>query len=499
MAALDGVRIPLRDQLWLLMDRPDNLMYINSLLWFSRVPDWDAVTEAISSRMIERYPVFRRVPQRRGRRWYWVDDPQFDLANHLVHRRLPDPGGRAEAEAYVAEQMGVPLPGGQPLWRTEFIEGYHHDGAEEEGALILFRVQHGLVDGVRLTQLVLDLCDRQDDSPPPKVGRALTSGSGGVLGAVGAAGGAGVGVVKDSFGIARGLTGAALRFPSTLGQLTRDVLAPGRGFSRVPTRTVESLTDRISATNRTANTYRSVFRILFEPRSPALPWSGKAHREKKVSWVSGLELAAVKRVAKAYDSTVTTVMIGAVSKALTEYLDAHGDRRVSDVNLMVPVALGSGGDDESGELGNHITLVLMRLPLGIDDSDALLEAITTSMTRVRYSLEPHVTFATILTVAAAPSPVAHAVIDLFANKTVGQLTSVPGPVGPVTLGGSTIDGMLGWVPMSGDQALGICIFSYDGVVTVGIATDAELIPDPGEVASRIEAQFATFDGWAADD
>lgn len=27
----DGVRIPLRDQLWLLMDRPDNLMYINSL------------------------------------------------------------------------------------------------------------------------------------------------------------------------------------------------------------------------------------------------------------------------------------------------------------------------------------------------------------------------------------------------------------------------------------------------------------------------------------
>lgn len=498
MTETDAVRIPLRDQLWLLMDRPDNLMYINSLLWFSRVPDWEAVAEAIETRMIEPFPVFRRVPERRGRRWYWVDDPDFDLSDHFVRRRLPTPGGRAEAEAYVAEQMGVPLPDDQPLWRAEFIEGYHHDGAEEEGALILFRVQHAVVDGIRLTQLVLGLCDREDDSPLIKVGRDLSSGSSGVLGAVGAAGGAGVGLVKDSFGIARGLTGATLRFPSTLGRLARDVLAPGRDLTRVPTRTVESLTDGISVTNRTANTYRSVFRILFEPRSPTLPWSGKAHREKKVSWVSGLDLTAVKRVAKAHDSTVTPVMIAAVSKALTDYLDAHGDRRVSDINLMVPVAVGSG-DEEAGELGNHITLVLMRLPLGIDDSNELLDAITTSMTRVRYSLEPHVTFATILTVAATPGPLAHAVIDLFANKTVGQLTSVPGPVGPVSLGGSTVDGMLGWVPMSGDQALGICIFSYDGVVTVGIATDAELIPDPGEVASRIEAQFATFDGWAADD
>lgn len=497
MAATDGVRIPLRDQLWLLMDRPDNLMYINSLVWFSRVPDWDAVTEAIASRMVEPYPVFRRVPQRRGRRWYWVDDPDFDLSNHLVRRRLPSPGGRAEAEAHVAEQMSVPLPAGQPLWCAEFIDGYHRDGAEQEGALILFRVQHGVVDGIRLTQLVLDLCDREDDSPLPQVGRDLSSGSGGVLGTVGAVGGAGVEVVRDSFGIARGLTGAALRLPSTISRLTRDVLAPGRELTRVPTRVVESLTDQVNPSNRTANTYRSVFRLLFEPRSPDLPWSGRARREKKVSWVSGLDLAAVKRVARAHDSTVTPVMIAAVSKALTEYLDAHGDRRVSDINLMVPVSVGSG-DESSGELGNHITLVLMRLPLGIDDPTELLEAITTSMTRVRYSLEPHVTFATILTVAAAPAPVAHALIDLFANKTVGQLTSVPGPVGPVSLGGATVDGMLGWVPMSGDQALGICIFSYDGVVTVGIATDAALIPDPGEVAGRIEAQFATFDGWDDD-
>lgn len=495
MVGMDGVRIPLRDQLWLFMDRPDNLMYINSLMWFDEIPDWDRVTEAIRTRMIEPFPVFRRIPARRRRRWYWVDDPDFDLDRHLVRRRLPAPGGQAEAEAYVAEQMAVPLPKGQPLWRVDLVEGYFPDGGQTEGALILFRVQHGLVDGIRLTQLLVSVCDREDEAPLPKVGRDLSSGGRGILGTVGEVG---AGVVKDSLGIAAGLTGATLRFPMTLARLARDVTAPGGDLTRVPTRVVESLSDNIGLTNRTANTYRSVFRLLFEPPSPELSWSGKAHKEKKVSWISGLDLAAVKRVAKVHDTTVTAVMIAAVSKALTQYLDTKGDRRVSDINLMVPVSIAPVDDEPSGELGNHITLILMRLPLGIDDPHELLDAISTSMTRVRYSLEPHVNFATMLTVAVTPSPVAHAVTDLFANKAVGQLTSVPGPVSTVSLAGTPVSGMLGWVPMSGDQALGICIFSYDGVVTVGIATDAELIPEPADVAGMIQGQFASFDGWDAE-
>lgn len=499
MAEQERVRIPLRDQLWLFMDRPDNLMYINCLVWFAEVPDWDRVTEAIESRMVEPFPVFRRVPRRRGRRWYWEDAPDFDLADHLVHRRLPEPGGRAEAEAHVAEQMAVPLPKDRPLWRAEFIEGYYGvegrdpDADSRAGALVLFRVQHGVVDGIRLTQLVLSLCDH-DAEPLQRVGRDL-AGETGAGGLVGTVAGAGFGMARDSLGIARGLAGATIRFPLTLRRLARDVTAPGGDLSRVPTRVVASLADSISPTNRTANTYRSIFTLLFEPRSPELSWSGKAHSDKKVSWISGFDLESVKRVARTHDSTVTAVMLAAVSGALTEYLEARGDRRVRDINLMVPMSVAPAVEETSGELGNHITLILMRLPLGIEDTGTLLKAITTSMTRVQYSLEPHVNFATMLGVAVTPGPLAHAVIDLFANKTVGQLTSVPGPTSTVTLAGTPVAGMLGWVPMSGDQALGICIFSYAGKVTVGIATDAELIPDPQEVAQLIEGRFTTFDGW----
>ena len=118
------------------------------------------------------------------------------------------------------------------------------------------------------------------------------------------------------------------------------------------------------------------------------------------------------------------------------------------------------------------------------------------MVRVRYSFEPHVTYAAMVSAAAVvPVGVTNVLVDVVANKSIGQLTSVPGPTSMVRIAGTPVAGLLGWVPMTGDQSLGICIYSYNGQVTVGIATDAGLIPEPGIVATMIEGQFARFAGW----
>ena len=496
MAAKNGVRIPPRDQLWLLLDRPDNLMYINSVVWFAQVPDWDALTRVLDENVAGVYPVFRSVPQRRGRRWYWVEHPGFDIGHHITRSRLPEPGDQESAEAHISARMSVPLPGGRPLWSVEYIENFHGEGFGEEGALLLFRVQHGVVDGVRLTQLILSMCELDDeDGAPPAVGRSLGP-PGGILQTVSEVGGV---MARDSFGIARGLTGAAMTFPLSLAKLVRDVTAPGFGLTRVPTRVVESLASTVSPTNTVANTYRSIFRLLWEPRTASRSWTGRARAEKKVSWVTGIDLAAVKRVARAHDTTVTTVMIAAVSRALTEYLRSQGDKPLADINLMVPMSVAPVGDGPPTDLGNHITLILLRLPLGVDDPQTLIDEITESMVRVQYSFEPHVTYAAMVTAAAAvPVGVTNALVDVVANKAIGQLTSVPGPTSMVRIAGTPVAGLLGWVPMTGDQSLGICIYSYNGQVTVGIATDAGLVPEPGVVAGMIERQFTHFAGWDAD-
>ena len=49
--------------------------------------------------------------------------------------------------------------------------------------------------------------------------------------------------------------------------------------------------------------------------------------------------------------------------------------------------------------------------------------------------------------------------------------------------------MMFWVPRTGGLSLGISILSYDGKVTVGIAADEGLIPDPESILEGFEEDF----------
>jgi hypothetical protein len=51
------------DAAWLRMDRPANLMVINSLEWFDTVPDWAGVRAAFLDRIVARFDRFRQVPE----------------------------------------------------------------------------------------------------------------------------------------------------------------------------------------------------------------------------------------------------------------------------------------------------------------------------------------------------------------------------------------------------------------------------------------------------
>ena len=75
--------------------------------------------------------------------------------------------------------------------------------------------------------------------------------------------------------------------------------------------------------------------------------------------------------------------------------------------------------------------------------------------------------------------------NYFANKAIGVLTNVPGPRGPMTCAGAPVVQVVGFAPCSGDQPMTATIFSYNGAVTVGFATDAQLVPDPVVLAALV--------------
>jgi diacylglycerol O-acyltransferase len=49
--------------------------------------------------------------------------------------------------------------------------------------------------------------------------------------------------------------------------------------------------------------------------------------------------------------------------------------------------------------------------------------------------------------------------------------------------------MMFWVPRSGEVALGVSIISYAGSVTLGIATDRRVAPDPEKITQYFTREF----------
>jgi diacylglycerol O-acyltransferase / wax synthase len=80
-------------------------------------------------------------------------------------------------------------------------------------------------------------------------------------------------------------------------------------------------------------------------------------------------------------------------------------------------------------------------------------------------------------------------VDFFAGKAVGVTTNVAGPQQPRYLAGVEVTGVLGWVPGSGGQTLGVCIFSYAGTVRVGFKVDAATVPQPERLVALVEAEL----------
>ena len=81
-------------------------------------------------------------------------------------------------------------------------------------------------------------------------------------------------------------------------------------------------------------------------------------------------------------------------------------------------------------------------------------------------------------------------VKLFHNKSSAIATNVPGPISPVRFAGRDISRILFWVPQSADVGLGFSIFSYCGVVQVGVQADANIMPNTSE---WVEAFHAAFD------
>jgi diacylglycerol O-acyltransferase len=479
-----GTQIAPEDLTWLLMDRPNNLMQVNGLMGFDELPEYDAVVDLLMDRMVRKYRVLSQIPVERDGVWLWEDDADFAIDRH-VRRVVLDDGQVETIRAYVSSQLSVPLDRSHPLWEVQLLTGPDDD----PGGYVYSRFHHGLGDGIRLVQLLLGTCDPADGAVPVAVGRNTSDehhhplervlhlvehSVADTIDYVGHAGQAAARTVMS--------TTNPLRLPHRIGEAL--------GLMTRPDKLVDALTGVASLDNEISNSWREIGRMLLSDGHDAEAWSGHPGVDKSVAWIEGFPLDGIRATGRAHGVSLNDVLLAAVSLALTEYLEERSVTEVTDLSWMMPVSLQPIDATLPDELGNHFVVVMLSMPLGIREPGELISEIHRRTTRLKNSVEPMVAFGFQRAIAEAPSPIARRVTDFFAGKTIGQLTNVPGPRIALTMAGRPVRSILGWVPMSADQPLGVCLFSYNGALTIGVSTDARMIPDPDHLADLVEHHLA---------
>ncbi|MCX6434023.1 MAG: WSD1 family O-acyltransferase, partial [Actinobacteria bacterium] len=170
--------------------------------------------------------------------------------------------------------------------------------------------------------------------------------------------------------------------------------------------------------------------------------------------------------------------------AVKRYLVGRGDD-IDEVVWMVPVNLKPFDEELPEDLGNYFALVMLDMPLnGATPAERIAE-LRSRMLRIKNSDEPVLTFGLQRAISMSPSRMATAVTNFFANKAVGVLTNVPGPRSELSFAGVPVRQVIGFAPCSGDQPVTATIFTYNGSVTVGFASDAGLVPDPQTLVALV--------------
>jgi diacylglycerol O-acyltransferase / wax synthase len=485
-------RLGVQDALWLEMDKPGNLMVVDSLFWTAEPIDWDRYLAATRERLWDRFPVFRSVVVRgEDGGWWWEERPDADLEDRYERVVLAKPGGEAELQALISSQRTVPLDRSEPLWRAVLVDGFHG------GSAVLFRAHHAIADGIRMVQLTLSVFDLNPDgaAAPRRTRRRPERAASPVP--------AGSAPAHHRASLTDQVREQATNAASTSLQLARSAVVNPVGAAHSALTISESLVGSVRSMARSAlgtrgrtgpvlsgvpgdvDTFR---KLVLGTRNDNTCWTGTVGEHKAIAWSPSISLDDVKATAHANAATVNDVLVTCVAESLRVYLDQH-QAVCHSVTWDVPVNLKPFDPTLPVVLGNGFALVQLELPTNIDDPVRTLEVVRRRMGRIKRGHEAVVDFGVQAVISRMSKRLYRTSIDVLANRAIGVLTNVPGPQVPLYVAGQKVEGMMGWAPLTADQVMSFTIYSYDGKVFVGIAADAGLVPDHEQIVDGFADAF----------
>jgi diacylglycerol O-acyltransferase len=478
------------DTLWLQMDTPENLMVIEGIMMFDGPIDVPRATNLIKLRLADRYPVFRQIATDSRNPLggpSWVDDPDFDINNHISFAELDPPGDDKSLQDYVGALMSKPMNRTIPLWEIHIVNGYN------DGTAMVARFHHALADGTALARVLLEMTDDDPDDDLRELERLANTGD------------ENVGPTYSALGISRrfehvigahegGVRQSVLDHADSVGDAASETISgitkKGSGITKKSLSAARSVADpqRVRDAMSLADAAPDIVNKLVLAGAPESPLTGSAGIQKTAVWSRPHDLQPIKEAGRNHGATINDMMIAALAGALRTHVIEHGGDP-HDLSTMIPVNLRPMDRPLPRELGNKFALVMLSLPISKESPiDRLLET-QARMDAIKDSPEAVLTFGIIGALGKTNPKAGRYMVDFFSAKGTGVTTNVPGPRDQRYFAGTAVDGILGWVPGAGMQTFGTCIFSYNGKIQVGFKVDTEAVPDPNGLVAAYDAEL----------
>jgi diacylglycerol O-acyltransferase len=390
----------------------------------------------------------------------WVEDPTFDLDDHLRRAHLPSPGGPEELTAYAADVASRPLDPNSPLWEIHVVEGL-----ESGHVAVIPKVHHALFDGASGVEVIGAFLDAgpipRSVTPPSRPWR------------------------PEPIPTEAELMGSAVS--SLVHQPERAAGAVRRTFGAVRD---------LAARNRRLREEDDIAPPPAPFRAPRTSLNGAISRHRRFGFAQ-VPLDDVQAVRRAFGGTVNDVVLAAVAGALRRLLARRGEGLDEALVALVPMSTRADGD--AGVLGNRLSAMLVSLGTSVADPVARYRAVAggTRLAKEQANVvsEELIRGWAQLAFPAVSSRLARLAGNIRLFDHVPPLfnvvvSNIAGATSPLWCAGARLVGLYPMGPIIEGVGLNVTVASYDGTLYAGILGCRELVPEVAVLADHLTDAFA---------
>lgn len=383
---------------------------------------------------------------------YWIEDPHFDIHEHLHVRHL-SVGSAAELREASQDIFSYPLDREKPLWEVTYVDGLVEGG---DFALII-KIHHCAIDGVSGEEVLVGILDF---SEKPRAVPADTW-------------------EPEAFPAYSALVGKKLQKTAAGSKMLW-------GLVRRST----------AAANRSIR-LRAVDKREAPPRffnSPSTPFNVQIERQRQLLQVD-LSLKNIKAIKNTQPgTTVNDVALTVCSLALEALLDNVGALPKQSLVAMAPVS--TRGTQRAGDApGNAVSAMLVSLDTHCEDPLIRLENIHANSRRgIAYNRE----VAAEQLLDLLPPMTSAVSTRAFSKLKLSQLlkpifnvviTNVPGSPVPLYLDGAVMRSQSFHAPIVDYNGLTLTVTSYQDVLSIGVTTTPAIVPNSAQFVGLIRSAY----------